>query len=50
MKKALNKTYETSHAYHTKFGGFIYPSDFNTDRSEKGRCHESEVSNRIAND
>lgn len=35
---------------HTKFGGIIYPSDFNTDYRRKNNTNGSPIANRIAND
>lgn len=35
---------------HTKFGGVIYPSDFNTDYREKDNTNGSPIANRIAKD
>lgn len=35
---------------HTKFGGFIYPSDYNTDNIGKNNYSGSPIANRIAND
>lgn len=35
---------------HTKFGGLIYPSDFNTDYRGKTNKNGSEIANRIVGD
>ena len=35
---------------HTKFGGIIYPSDFNTDHRGKSNVNGSPIANRIAKD
>lgn len=39
--------YETDH---TKFGGIIYPSDYNTDNRGKNNTNGSPIAHRIAND
>ena len=35
---------------HTKFGGIIYQSDFNTDYKGKDNTNGSQIANRIAKD
>lgn len=35
---------------HTKFGGLIYPSDFNTDYRGKDNTNGSQIASRIASD
>lgn len=35
---------------HTKFGGIIYPSDFNTDYREKNNTNGSQIASRIETD
>lgn len=35
---------------HTKFGGIIYPSDFNTDNRGKTNTNGSSTANRIVRD
>lgn len=35
---------------HTKFGGIIYPSDFNTDYRGKDNTNGSTIASRIAQD
>lgn len=40
----------TYQADHTRFGGFIYPSDFYTDYRRKSHASSSAIANRIAND
>lgn len=37
-------------ADHTKFGGIIYPSDFNTDYRGKDNTSGSQIANRIETD
>lgn len=37
-------------ADHTKFGGYIYPSDFNTDYRKKGYAASSAIAARIIQD
>jgi len=39
--------YETDH---TKFGGLIFPSDFNTDNRGKNNTNGSQIASRIATD
>ena len=36
--------------YHTRFGGIIYSSDFNTDFRGNGHANGSSIANRIAYD
>lgn len=40
----------TSHADHTKFGGLIFPSDFNTECRKKGYAASSAIAARIVQD
>ena len=35
---------------HTKFGGYIYPSDFNTEYRSKDNTNGSPIANRIVKD
>ena len=47
------QTYHNTGTYqadYTKFGGFIYPSDFNTDCRGKGSAYGSAIAGRIAQD
>lgn len=49
MTEKLKKTgiYEVDHS---KFGGLIYPSDFNTGHRGKNNTNGSPIAKRIAND
>lgn len=49
MTKSINK-YGTYKVDHTKFGGYIYPLDFNTDYRGKCNTNGSSIANRIARD
>lgn len=49
MTLTANK-YGIFEADHTKFGGLIYPSDFNTEYRGKTNTNGSEIANRIAGD
>ena len=44
------KQYENYKVDHTKFGGIIYPSDFNTDCRGKYTPNGSSYASRIIND
>ena len=49
----MNKTFYRTGRYkvnHNQFGGFIYPSDFNTDHRGKEHRNGSAIAIRIAND
>ena len=49
----MTKIFHTTQAYradHTRFGGKIYCSDFNTDHRERSNIHGSMVAHRIAQD
>lgn len=35
---------------HSTFGGLIYPSDFNTNHTQKSSCINSPIAERIAGD
>ncbi len=49
MTEKFNK-YNTYKVDHTKFGGLIYPSDFNTDYRGKDNIHGSPIASRIERD
>ncbi len=49
MKETFNAT-GTYKVNHNRFGGFVYPSDFNTDHRGKVRTNGSAIATRIAND
>lgn len=49
MTQTANK-YETHEVDHTKFGGIIYPSDYNTDYRGKDSTRGSQIANRIISD
>lgn len=49
MKESFYKT-GTYKVNHNQFGGFVYPSDFNTDHRGKERTNGSSIAIRIAND
>lgn len=49
MTEKFNR-YETYKVEHTKFGGIIYPSDFNTDYSGKCNTNGSSIASRIIQD
>lgn len=49
MTEIFNK-YEIREIDHTKFGGYIYLSDFNTNCREKNNTHGSTIASRIASD
>lgn len=40
----------TRHTMHTTFGGYVYPSDFNTDNRGKDNPKGSPLARRIASD
>lgn len=42
--------YEIYEADHSKFGGIIYPSDFNTDYRGNSKSNSSTIAQRIARD
>lgn len=50
MTKTMSRTRKQEGADHTKFGGIIYVSDFNTDIRGKDSKNGSAIANRIAND
>lgn len=49
MTKSINRT-KIQETDHTKFGGLIFPSDFNTDYRGKSSKNGSAIANRIASD
>ncbi len=49
MKKTWNKT-ELFKADHTKFGGYVFPSDFHTGDRKQDNANGSPIANRIAKD
>lgn len=51
MTGKFNKNkYGIYEADHTRFGGLIYPSDFNTDYRGKDNTNGSQIAKRIASD
>lgn len=49
----MTEQFNTARPYkvnHTQFGGFVYPSDFNTDYRNKGNANGSTIARRIASD
>lgn len=49
MAETFNR-YMIRETDHTKFGGIIYPSDFNTDYRGKDNTHGSTIASRIISD
>ena len=49
MTETINR-YGIYEVDHTKFGGLIYPSDFNTDNKWKNNYNGSPIANRIVSD
>lgn len=53
MTKTMTDTFYKTGGYtpdHTKFGGLIYPSDFNTEYRGKDNANGSPIASRIEND
>ena len=49
MTQTANK-YEIHEVDHTRFGGIIYPSDYNTDYRWKDNTRGSQIAKRIISD